>query len=312
MQQQLGILDFGYINPPQLFAHQVINSLFSEVGLYDELGYKRLWLSEHYSSEFAWYNPEPLLPLLAGYSSKIKVGLAGILLNHHSPLRVAQSFKLLSAIYGDRINLGIARAGVPDYISKYLYPNDVNGSQTWESQLKHMFSFLNVANPDNSLIKTLVVPPQGTELPETWFLAASGRSISEAVQFKSNFCLSFMHPGTDYPKTSCLIKQFVEQYTSAHHTQPDTAILLCCAEPDSKQEFTNLTSKYNPVHNINPFGEINLIVDRLQKLLYDTGAREVVIFNPSVDRQKRIDFFSRLMDKWKASYSVRPPQLQSY
>ncbi len=60
----------------------------------DILGFNRFWLGEHHENGLAWRSPEILMSVIAGYTEKIKVGAAGILLSLNSPLRIAQNFKL--------------------------------------------------------------------------------------------------------------------------------------------------------------------------------------------------------------------------
>ena len=44
----------------------------------------------------------------------MRIGSGGVMLPHYSPLKVAESFSVLSGLYGDRIDLGVG--GRPDPI----------------------------------------------------------------------------------------------------------------------------------------------------------------------------------------------------
>lgn len=286
----LSILEFGTLLAPNILPHNVINSLFEEISIYEKIGYRRLWLSEHYSREFAWFNPEMLIPLLAGYSDKIKVGIAGILLNYHSPLRVAQNFKMLSSIYPNRIDLGLARAFVPDNTSIYLISQEevAQKKDYWEQKVSQLTSFVREIDPAKSLIKDILVPPHGTILPELWILGSSGSSINIAIKEKTNFCLSFMHPGSNYNKNKDLIKFFKEEYYIKHLEVPTSSVLICCQVLKDEKIIKKYNNQYNINGNVNLFGGIDYIKEKLNELHSQFGNDEFAIFCPAIDREERI------------------------
>lgn len=47
---------------------------------------------------------------VAAATSRIRVGSGGVMLPHYSPLKVAENFSMLSALFPGRIDLGIGRA----------------------------------------------------------------------------------------------------------------------------------------------------------------------------------------------------------
>ncbi len=58
---------------------------------------------------------------VAAATSRIRVGSGGIMLPHYSPLKVAESFAMLAALYPGRIDLGIGRAaGTSPNVSRML------------------------------------------------------------------------------------------------------------------------------------------------------------------------------------------------
>jgi luciferase family oxidoreductase group 1 len=84
----------------------------------DQRGYKRYWLAEHHNSAgIASTTPEIMIGQVARETQHIRVGSGGVMLPNHSPLKVAESFKLLEALYPDRVDLGIGRAPGTDSIT---------------------------------------------------------------------------------------------------------------------------------------------------------------------------------------------------
>jgi luciferase family oxidoreductase group 1 len=51
-----------------------------------------------------------MIGLVAQATSRIRVGSGGVMLPHYSPLKVAENFSMLSALFPGRIDLGIGRA----------------------------------------------------------------------------------------------------------------------------------------------------------------------------------------------------------
>jgi luciferase family oxidoreductase group 1 len=77
----------------------------------DQLGYGRYWLAEHHGTPgLACNSPEVMIGPVASVTSSIRVGSGGIMLPHYSPLKVAESFTMLNALFPGRIDLGIGRA----------------------------------------------------------------------------------------------------------------------------------------------------------------------------------------------------------
>ena len=103
---KLGLLDFCALVKRQ----SPVERIFETIQLAQEaeaLGYSRYWLSEHHELGYAHHSPDLLAAILAGGTEHIRIGVAGMLMLLHSPLRVAKTFRLMSALYGGRIDLGM-------------------------------------------------------------------------------------------------------------------------------------------------------------------------------------------------------------
>ena len=84
----------------------------------DRLGYHRYWLAEHHGGAMvASSSPELMIGLIAAATKRIRVGSGGVMLPNHSPLRVAEQFKVLAALFPGRIDLGIGRAPGTDQMT---------------------------------------------------------------------------------------------------------------------------------------------------------------------------------------------------
>src|SRR5687768_16263839 len=76
----------------------------------DERGYTRYWFAEHHNSPgIASTTPDIMIGQIARETQHMRVGSGGVMLPNHAPLKVAEAFKLLEALYPQRIDLGIGR-----------------------------------------------------------------------------------------------------------------------------------------------------------------------------------------------------------
>ncbi|MDQ0364460.1 MsnO8 family LLM class oxidoreductase [Catenuloplanes indicus] len=77
----------------------------------ERLGYERFWVAEHHGVPgIAGAAPAVLLAAIAGATSAIRIGSAGVMVPHHQPLVVAEQFATLSAFAPGRVDLGLGRS----------------------------------------------------------------------------------------------------------------------------------------------------------------------------------------------------------
>ena len=107
---RLSVLDQSPI-PEGSTAGDALRNSIDLAQLAEELGYERYWVAEHHGSPgLACSSPEALIGPIAASTSRIRVGSGGVMLPHYSPLKVAETFGMLSWLYQGRIDLGIGRA----------------------------------------------------------------------------------------------------------------------------------------------------------------------------------------------------------
>ena len=82
----------------------------------ERLGYHRFWVAEHHdTADLASSAPEILIAWLLANTRKIRIGSGGVMLQHYSPYKVAESFNVLAALAPGRVDLGVGKApgGLP-------------------------------------------------------------------------------------------------------------------------------------------------------------------------------------------------------
>jgi luciferase family oxidoreductase group 1 len=76
----------------------------------EELGFHRIWFTEHHSSPtMVDFPPAIVSAHVAARTSSIRVGSGGVLAPNHAPLSLAEQFSALGAYHPGRIDLGIGR-----------------------------------------------------------------------------------------------------------------------------------------------------------------------------------------------------------
>ena len=87
----------------------------------DQIGYSRIWLSEHHNLSIVQGSaPEVLLAAMGAQTTRIRIGSGGVMLGNHSPYRIAERFRTLEALFPGRVDCGIGRASGGDAYSSSL------------------------------------------------------------------------------------------------------------------------------------------------------------------------------------------------
>jgi luciferase family oxidoreductase group 1 len=158
----------------------------------EQLGYHRYWLAEHHSiAALADPCPEILLTRIAAETTRIRVGTGGILLPYYSPLKVAEQFRMLEALYPGRIDLGIGRAPGGDRITALaMGEGRYAGAEHFPEQVQYLVAYLDRALPADHPFAGVHVMPAGPTAPEVWLLGSSDYSGALAAQLGLRFAFA--------------------------------------------------------------------------------------------------------------------------
>ncbi len=160
----------------------------------DALGYERLWYAEHHGMpSIASSVPEILIGSAAAATKGIRVGSGGVMLLNHAPLRIAEAYRTLAALYPDRIDLGLGRApGGDGYAMRALRSG---GGEEFSNYLAELVAFDDETFPPDHPFSRVPVSPGGIRLPPKWLLGSSGASAQAAGQigFGYAFAAHFSH-----------------------------------------------------------------------------------------------------------------------
>ncbi|MDA0261443.1 MAG: LLM class flavin-dependent oxidoreductase [Proteobacteria bacterium] len=148
-------------------------------------GYHRYWLAEHHGTDgFAGSAPEIMIPLVAAATSHIRVGSGGVMLSHYSPLKVAETFRLLEVMFPGRIDLGIGRAPGSDRLTAaaLAYGSQI-GIEYFPTKIADMVAFLTDQPPPTEAFAQVRATPRASTVPDIWLLGSSSGSATYAAQF---------------------------------------------------------------------------------------------------------------------------------
>ncbi len=174
-------------------AREALQESVQLVKLAERLGYTRYWLSEHHNTTtLAGAAPEVLIAHLAGETRHIRIGSGGVMLPNHSTLKVAENFKLLEALFPNRIDLGIGRAPGGDRLTAHLLnPSNTFDPHDFVQQLVDLQRYLADEVPLGSIHEKVKAIPHIDTYPDMWMLTSSGESGMLAAHY--GLALSFAH-----------------------------------------------------------------------------------------------------------------------
>ena len=202
----------------------------------EQLGYTRYWVAEHHGTPMlACASPEVLIAAIGAATSRIRVGSGGVMLPHYSPLKVAETFSMLTGMYGERIDLAIGRAPGSDPITAYALQRDrrTPGPDDFPDQLTELLAYVNDTMPVTHRFAKLARLPGGTLRPDVWLLGSSPQSGVWAAELGLPYAFAdFINPaGVD------IAARYRQNYVpSKAHPEPHVvaAIWALCAETDEE------------------------------------------------------------------------------
>jgi luciferase family oxidoreductase group 1 len=186
----LSVLDLVPVRSDQTSADAVAATL-SLARTADELGYHRYWLAEHHNMPaVAATNPPVLIGLVAGATSRLRVGSGGVMLPNHAPLVVAEQFALLEAAYPGRIDLGLGRAPGTDPVTSFALRHGAGGvtDEAVSRFPEYVDNIVAMMEPSGVGLSVagrthvLKATPVATSVPEVWLLGSSDYSARLAAE----------------------------------------------------------------------------------------------------------------------------------
>ncbi len=241
----LSVLDQSPIAEGSTGADALRNTL-DLARLTDELGYNRYWVAEHHGGPMlAGPSPEVLIGPIAAATEGIRVGSGGVMLPHYSPLKVAESFTILAALFPGRIDLGLGRAAGTDPLTTFALQRDRRQAapDDFPQQLAELLAYFEDNLPEDHPFRHLAATlPGRPELPEPWLLGSSPQSAIWAGEMGLRYAFA------DFINSdgSQIAKLYRERFVPARDlpaARTAVAAWVLCAPTDEEAQFAATSSR---------------------------------------------------------------------
>ena len=219
-------------------AREAIEETLKLARAAEKLGYSRYWLAEHHAiGALADPCPEILLARLGAETSRMRIGTGGVLLPYYSPFKVAETFRMLEALYPGRIDLGIGRAPGGDgrtarAVGGGVFPD----AERFPEQVWELVGHLDGTLPDDHPHKKVRAMPEVPTAPEVWLLGSSDYSGLLSAQLGLRFAFAHFinaHGG------DAVMRAYKQRFqASAREKEPHgiTCVFVICGETDAEAE----------------------------------------------------------------------------
>jgi luciferase family oxidoreductase group 1 len=189
---RLSILD----QSPIIHGHDARRAIAETLALArraEALGYHRFWLAEHHAiAALADPCPEVLLARLGAETTRMRIGTGGVLLPYYSAFRMAETFRMLEALYPGRIDLGVGRApGGDPRTARAVGGGRFPDAERFPQQVAELAGLLAGSLPAEHPYTGVRLQPEVSGAPEIWLLGSSDYSGALAAELGLPF--SFAH-----------------------------------------------------------------------------------------------------------------------
>jgi luciferase family oxidoreductase group 1 len=330
----LAVLDFVGIE----YGEGAPDSLAGAVGIAQAIegaGYRRYWISEHHNMRsLACSAPELLTALVGANTQRIRVGAAGIMLPNHAPLKVAETFRTLVAMFPGRVDLALGRAPGTDPLTARVLRRGMvtDPAAEFPSQVAELLAFLGDDFPASHPYARLVAAPVVAESPELFVLGSSeyGPSFA-AINGMSAVFAHHMSPDLAFevlrayrrdftPRTGGQPEPYSAMSVLAFASDDGEAVLefeaawtLTIANirrgireplrPEQVEDFAR-SADFRDHRNADGrmvTGEPKAVAERLLDMKQQAQVDEIVVVTPSLDRARRRDSYLAIADAWDRS-----------
>ncbi|MEO6906685.1 MAG: LLM class flavin-dependent oxidoreductase [Abditibacteriaceae bacterium] len=233
---RLSVLDLSPISSGSSSRQALLNTL-DLAPFAESLGYTRYWLAEHHNTGLiASSSPEILIGQVSARTSTMRIGSGGVMLPNHAPLKVAENFRTLGALFPDRIDLGLGRAPGTDPRTAAALRESRDAAQ-FPQQLEELIAFLKDEPAAGRSIRAM---PDGVEMPPLWLLGSSDFSARLAAQRGLRF--AFAHH-INQPMAAAALRFYQDNFQPSEFESAPRALLavsaVCAETDDAAQELAS-------------------------------------------------------------------------
>jgi luciferase family oxidoreductase group 1 len=338
----LSVLDQAPV-PEGLTGGDALRNTLDLARLTDQLGYHRYWVAEHHGTPgLACTTPEVMIGLIAHETTRLRVGSGGVMLPHYSPLKVAETFSMLSGLFPGRIDLGIGRAAGTDQQTAFALQRDrrQRAPDDFREQLDELLLYIDGGPARARPLPRYVVLPGRPHNPEPWLLGSSPQSAIWAAELGLPYCFAdFINPNG-----AGIVAHYRATFTTDGRLaqplpRPRVAVAAWAICADTDAEAADLASSFimmmtllhrgqliqvPPVQKAKQFiaqdvGGRDLVMHRrlivgappavragIESLAQEYGADEVMLVNIMFDHAARMRSYELIAQEFRLAPSTEP------
>ncbi len=232
----LSVLDQSPV-PEGSTAAEALQQTLALARAAEAMGFRRYWVAEHHGTRsLAATSPEVLVGAVAAATSTIRVGSGGVLLSHYSPLKVAETFRTLSALHPGRIDLGVGRTPGADPVTEAAlqYLPGVRGDERYVDKVVDLIGFLHDGLDPGHPFEKVRAMPDGVIVPRLWMLGSSSHSGAVAAYLGQPFAFAHFITPEFGPQVVAAYRRGFQPSESAPAPQALVAVAVMCADTDAE------------------------------------------------------------------------------
>ncbi len=240
MRLPLSVLDLSPV-PSGATAGDALRSTLDLARHVEALGFHRYWLAEHHNAgAFASSAPEIMIGQVAAVTRSIRVGAGGMMLPNHTPLKVAETFRVLHALFPGRIDLGLGRAPGTDprTAAALRRSREAVSIDDFPERLDELARYLDEDEPPRAAFSgTIRAIPANVPSPEMWLLGSS-EAGGARLAAERGLGFAFAHHINPDESGRALLR-YRESFVPSPRRRAPWAILalaVVCAETDAAAE----------------------------------------------------------------------------
>jgi alkanesulfonate monooxygenase SsuD/methylene tetrahydromethanopterin reductase-like flavin-dependent oxidoreductase (luciferase family) len=277
---RLGLLEFGELPLPEIVQ---------TAQLAERLGFSRYWLAEHIGP---LQNTLLATPVVAGATSRIRVGPAGVLLRYYAAACVARDGIFLAQAFPGRIDLGLAggRHGEGMDLPFLDGRTHLYAPETLEEKIRVVAETLAAPEPASRGHERRRPEPASelvAERPELWLLGSSDspwRARSAAL-VQANFCLSLLHKPA--PPSPLAIRAYRKERRRLGLAPGIAGIAIALACVESAREQKRHRTPHTGIFAKTIVETAAVCRERIEALCREYDVREVSILESSAGPERR-------------------------
>jgi luciferase family oxidoreductase group 1 len=180
-----------------------------------------------------------MIAAVAAATSTIRVGSGGIMLPNHSPLKVAETFRVLAGLHPDRIDLGLGRAPGTDQRTALALrrSREALTADDFPEQYAELRAYAE-GFPAGHPFAPISAQPSDVPLPPVWILGSSTYGGQAAAALGTGFAYAGQFGNLDPAEVMQAYRELFQP--SDHRSEPHAILALAAIVAETEERAAQL------------------------------------------------------------------------